>query len=566
MSRELKACFYQQAMASLKNSDNRKWWQITKKLTGKGNKCDGALISLAKADCDGDLSKLADDINSFFVSVSADLPVLTDDDCPKLGEDVNQIYIEADDVLNKLLKIDITKATGPDDIPSWLLRDLAGTLAAPLCSIYNASVAEAYVPDVWKTANVVCVPKQNPPRNIETDLRPISLLPVVAKHLEYHVGSQLWEIVAPKLRQNQYGGVKGSSPVLALIDLLNGWHTAAADKQLARIMLLDYRKAFDHISHTLILKKLQNYGVPTPLLRWVWAYLKDRRQRVRIGDKYSGWQHVGGGVPQGSWLGPVLFIIVIDDLDVEGANILKFMDDTTVTEVVPNASLSQMQDHLHKIEQWSLENNMVLNPRKTKEIVINFRRTPNPPPLTTMDKQDIEQVTSSKLLGVTIQSDLKWGIHTENIVAKASKRFHFLAALRRTKCTERDLLSYYVATIRSVVEYASPIYHAGLTKQQRDDIEGTQRRALRLIYPDKSYDEALNDSNLQSLDARRHDACKDLFSQLQNSTHRLHKLLPDACKTDYNLRSKRRFSASNVNTKRQCSEFINYCLANFNRV
>ena len=564
MARQLKARFYLQAMASLKSTDHGKWWQIAKKLTGKANKGDGALVSLAKSDCGGDLKELAGRINNFFISVSADLPALTDNDCPEIMNHDPQFFVEPDDVLHKLLKIDITKASGPDDIPSWLLRDLAGVIAQPLCSIYNASVKEGFVPRVWKAANVVCIPKKNPPTSIQSDLRPISLLPVIAKHLEYHVGRQIWDIVAPKLRQNQYGGVKGSSPVLALIDLLHGWHEAAANKQLVRIMLLDYKKAFDHVSHLLILKKLQKYGVPNNLLRWVWAYLKDRQQRVRINEQYSEWRHVSGGVPQGSWLGPVLFIIVIDDLDVDGANVLKFMDDTTVTEVVPHTSTSKMQNHLLQVEQWSKENDMILNPHKTKELVINFRRTANPPPVKTMDNQDIEQVSHSKLLGVTIQNDLKWTVHIDTTLVKASKRFHFLAALKRCKCSQRDLITYYVATIRSVVEYAAPVYHAGLTKQQSEEVESIQRRAMKLIFPEKSYGEALSESKLQPLDVRRRATCRDIFVRMQDSSHRLHKLLPEICHTNYNLRNKRRFSTSNMSTRRQCSEFINYCLNNFN--
>ena len=302
------------------------------------------------------------------------------------------------------------------------------------------------------------------------------------------------------------------------------------------------------------------------MVHWVWANLKDRQQRVRINHHYSEWKHVIGGVPQGSWLGPVLFIIVIDDLDVDDVDVLKFMDDTTVTEVVGKASDSKMQRHLHQVELWSRENYMILNPRKTKEICINFRHTPNPPLLKTSDDHEIERVASSKHLGVTVQCNLKWSDHIDELVTKASKRINFLLAIKRCKCTEQDLVHYYIASIRSVLEYAAVVFHAGLTKQQCDDLESIQRRTLRVIFPQKTYDEALVDGKLQTLETRRCEACKDLFTKMQNSEHRLHKLLPEPCIKNYELRSRQRYSTCNVATNRQCSEFINVCLANVNSI
>ena len=565
-ARSLKRKYYKQSVAELElksRKQNLKWWDLTKRLTGEKGGCNDAVFkAMAQELCDGDIGMLAEKFNDTYIAVGENLEPLI----AEVHQPVNdtQIYIEPHDVLRKLLNIDVRKAPGPDGVLSWILRDLADVLAGPLCSIFNTSLREGYVPQIWKSANIISLPKKPHPQAIGSDFRPISLLPVASKHMEFHIGRKIWDIIGPQIRPNQYGGLEKASCTLALIDLMYSLHSAAAEKKMARVLLIDYQKAFDLISHQLILHKLRAYRVPEILVNWVRGYLCNRQQRVRIGSHLSSWQAIRGGVPQGSWLGPVLFVLVIDDLDIEGMNLIKFMDDTTLTEISSNES--KMQESITKIEEWTTANKMKLNAKKTKEMVIQFRRVDHPTPLTTSEGVQIEQVASSKLLGVTIQDNLKWEDHISDVTRKASRRIHFLIGLRRAGYEPNELLTYYTAYIRSVLEYAAVVFHPGLTCQQSEQLEMVQRRALGIIYPEHGYQDALVKANLQSLAQRRIELCQKLFVQMQNKEHRLNKLLPPLNEPSYNLRRHRKYSVNSRPSVRQSKEFVTFCIDNFNYV
>jgi len=170
------------------------------------------------------------------------------------------------------------------------------------------------MPIPWKQANVVPVPKVNPPKSIASDLRPIAMTPTVSKVLESIVGSWILDQVRSQLDDHQFGALKGRSTTHALIDMLHYWHKALDEGHSVRMLFVDYEKAFDHVDHCVVIQKLKAYGVPDFITRWVTSFLAERQQRVKISDVFSQWITLRGGMPQGSWLGPLIFIILIDDL------------------------------------------------------------------------------------------------------------------------------------------------------------------------------------------------------------------------------------------------------------
>ena len=183
-----------------------------------------------------------------------------------------------------LRKVKVNKATGPDDIPAWILRDL-DELAAPLASIYNSSLREGVIPDLWKTAIIVPVPKKHPPRHIEKDLRPISLTPIVSKVFESLVLRWVDKFIQPHLDCRQFGSLAGTCTTDALVEMVHQWYEATDSLGTwARVLLLDYSKAFDLINHDILIGKLQGMGLPPHLVRWMAAFLLDRHHRVRIGE------------------------------------------------------------------------------------------------------------------------------------------------------------------------------------------------------------------------------------------------------------------------------------------
>jgi len=136
-----------------------------------------------------------------------------------------------------------------DNMPNWMLRDFAPVLCEPLCAVFNASIREAKVPSVWKHANVLPIPKVNPPKSIESDLRPISLTPSVSKVLEAIVGSWILDNVGSQLDDHQFGALKRGSTTHALVDMINHWYISLDEGQSVRVLFVDYAKAFDHVDH-----------------------------------------------------------------------------------------------------------------------------------------------------------------------------------------------------------------------------------------------------------------------------------------------------------------------------
>ena len=256
------------------------------------------LCDLAEQLCDRDTLALVNNINMVFKEVSADLqPLLpaapADHDVP------DEFIISVTDCEQKLSKLCVHKAMGPDNIPNWILKDFSYILSAPIAAIYNSSVRQSYVPPLWKQAEILPIPKVSQVTSLaKKHLRPIALTPVLSKVLESFVVS--WMRRATVHSETQLGGIKDSSTTLALFTMLH--HVLQRLKRkntYARILLIDFSKAFDHIDHNILLDKLKTNGVPQICVEWQKAFLTSRTQRVKLANTKSDWTEVAGEVPQG---------------------------------------------------------------------------------------------------------------------------------------------------------------------------------------------------------------------------------------------------------------------------
>ena len=259
LAKTLKKRFYDKKVRDLRRCDSRNWWRHTKRLIGQAKKSE--LTGLANALTDGDMAALAEVINQSVKRVSDDLKPLRAVEKTALDIVPEQFIIYPETVLMKLEKINVHKAPGPDGIPNWFLRDFAAFLYEPICAIFNASIREGHVPNVWKRANVLPVAKVNPPVSVDSDLRPISLTPTISKHLEAIVGGWILEMVGDQLDTKQFGGLKGRSTTHALVDMLYHWHAALDNGSSTRVLFVDYAKAFDHVDHNLVVDKLKTFGL-----------------------------------------------------------------------------------------------------------------------------------------------------------------------------------------------------------------------------------------------------------------------------------------------------------------
>ena len=203
------------------------------------------------------------------------------------------------------------KSTGPDNIPAWVLKEHADCLAAPLASIFNCSLREGVLPTVWKSANIIPLPKTKPLMSVKTDIRPIPITPIAAKVFESILMKYVDDIVCDAMDSKRFGGIAGTSTTDALVSMTHRWYEATDIlNTYVRVVMLDFSKAFDLINHHILLEKLTNSGLPRHMVRWIGAFLLGRRQKVMIGSNCSRSGSPNGGVPQGTLSGPKCFFIV----------------------------------------------------------------------------------------------------------------------------------------------------------------------------------------------------------------------------------------------------------------
>ncbi|KAI8502636.1 hypothetical protein Bbelb_193380 [Branchiostoma belcheri] len=437
--------------------------------------------------------------------------------------------------------------SGPDDLPTWILKEYADDFAPVITHLFNSSYEEGSMPVVWKAASVVPIPKVKG-ATTPSDMRPVSLLPVLAKLLERCILKRLLPSITPVIT-NQYAYLKGSSTVIAVIRMVQTWLTAldSKDHMVVQALFADMSKAFDRVNHSILLQRVNDVVGSPRMVAWVQNYLTGRTQRVTANNNFSSWRQLTSGVPQGGVLSPYLFLLFMSSRDTVYTNTLDvgYADDVGLSRSVPLKQVGSdntMTEEAAQLDSWAVRNDMLLNGKKSQLLLIcSSRGVPTMPPLTLGG--DLVPVTSvAKGLGFTFDSKLSWEEHQGMSVD--------------------DLIQVYLSLIRPVLEYGHVLL-VGCNEALANSMERVQRRALRIISCGGKRDVPA----LPSLKERRESAAVSLFRSMLNPEHPLHDLVPPqrATATGRILRNSQAMSAPRARTKRLQQSFLHRAIALYNK-
>jgi hypothetical protein len=502
----------------------------------------------------------------FLISITTDVCALDSESFyqfrSQLSETPDCFIVPAFSVFNVLKRLKVGKSCGDDLLSNRLLRELAEVLAEPICALINSSIRQGIVPVQWKVARISLIPKVHPPLLIESDLRPISITSSVSKVAECFISRFFNEHFNNFVDRNQFGCTNNRSTTHALIKLSDLFFKASdLSTNFIRILLVDFSKAFDLVDHNVLLQKFINYNFPSHITAWSLSFLQGRSQYVRIGNNSSGVLESHAGTPQGTLSGPNDFKLLINDLLFD-LPYFKYVDDTTVVSVSSQPNDCSLQVASNQLCTWCIDNGMKINVKKTKEMLIHFGKGVNNSeiPMLSINNVTVERVTTFKLLGVVFSSDLSWSSHVLYLLNIVYERYYFIFQLVRAGLPSSDIIVIYCSIIRSILEYACPVWHCGLTTSQSADIERVQRRCLKIIFPTLSYREALQISDLEKLCTRRERFVRQLFNDMKDINHVLHSILPIRLSQINSTRNNYIYELPIAKTVRYSNSFVPYCI------
>lgn len=420
-------------------------------------------------------------------------------------ETLQHLNITDEKIKKTIRKLKKYKSPGPDEIHPRVIKELVEEVCEPLHILFEYSFQMHQLPGDWRIANITAIYKKGD-KSDPGNYRPVSLTSVICKIMETLVRDDImlhlkkWKLIS----RRQYGFVTGRSTVLQLLKVMDKW-TATLDEGLALdVVYCDFMKAFDRVPHRRLLAKVSSYGIGESYVSWIRSFLENRRQRVMVNGEVSEWRDVLSGVPQGSVLGPLLFVIFINDLPeaVSGdSEMFLYADDTKIfRQIKTDNDCSKLQEDLDAMRKWTEKWLLNFHPSKCKYMRIGRSDVTQ---FGYKMYEDLEECTVEKDIGVIIDNRLAFSDHLAEKINKANK---IVGIIRRTFISlDMEVFKHlYTALVRPHLEYANQVWCPRLVKDI-EAVENVQRRATKLV-PNLnalSYEERLKKLELPTLAYRR---------------------------------------------------------------
>ena len=441
---------------------------------------------------------------------------------------ITDVKVSVEGVKKLLQNLKPNKAAGPDRIPNRVLKELAEELAPIIAALFTQSLETGTVPRDWKDALITPVYKKGNAHNA-ANYRPVSLTCVICKLLEHIVCSHILTFLeANKLLTHlQHGFRKGHSCESQLITTMSDFFSAWDKKTQTDVGVLDFSRAFDTVPHERLLGKLAHYGIQGQLNEWIRAFLSNREMKVVVDGEASSSAPVVSGVPQGTVLGPLLFLIYINDMPnvvSEGTFIRLFADDCLVYRYINKKTAEQdqliLQRDLQSLHEWTVKWGMKFNPSKCQ--IMHLSRAQEPyTKFYELCGEILESVESAKYLGLTISDDLKWHKQVCSMAKKANSTLH-LVGRNLHNCPKSTKTMAYTSLVRPKMEYCSTVWDPH-TKKDIDELEKVNRRAARVVNKksywerDVSPTELLQDLGWGTLAERRKEQRLTMMYKIKNN-------------------------------------------------